>query len=109
MASTINTRDYRIILGFEDEQDFYRYCGNCPDNGFVPTGDLVHKRDVAAYRADRYIVYDMSVSEFLRKCPTKAKAILADDWSDRWMTPRDLVAAIQSIEARDAYYARNGV
>jgi len=106
MTSTINTRDYRIILGFEGEQDYYRYCGNCPDNGFMPTGDLVHKRDVAAYRADRYIVYDMSVSEFIKKCPTKAKAILRDDISDRRMTPLDLVEAIQSIEARDAYYAR---
>ena len=104
--STTNTRDYRIILGFDDEQDFYRYSGNCPDNGSMPTGDLVHKRDVAAYRADRYIVYDMSVSEFLQKCPAKARAILADDWSDRRMTPRDLVEAIQSIEARDTYYAQ---
>ena len=82
MTSKINTRDYRIIGATTDEQEFWRRHGFAIPYSLPPVA--VHRADVAAYRADRYVAYDLSVSEYMRRAevPTRSEGcrVSAGDW-----------------------------
>ena len=82
MTSKINTRDYRIIGATTDEQEFWRRGRNAIPYSLPPV--VVHVADVAAYRADRYVAYDLSVSEYMRRAevPTRSEGcrVSAGDW-----------------------------
>jgi hypothetical protein len=78
----INTREYRIIGATTDEQEFHSRGRNCIPYSLPPVA--VHRADVAAYRADRYVAYDMSVTEYMRRAGvrtrTEGRRVTAADW-----------------------------
>ena len=84
MTTKINTREYRIIGATPDEQEFWRRRGVCLDNPHSLPPVAVHRADVAAYRADRYIAYDLSVSEYMRRAEvptrTEGRRVTAAEW-----------------------------
>lgn len=71
MTTKPRSRDYRIIGGTEDEQEFWRKHGNALSSRYNLEPALVHKSKVAAYCKERYISYDLSVTAYLRKAEIK--------------------------------------
>jgi hypothetical protein len=80
----INPREYRIVGATTDEQEFYRRGSVCLSNPHSLPPVAVHRADVAAYRADRYVAYDMSVGEYMRAAEvatrTEGRRVTAADW-----------------------------
>ncbi len=66
----LNTRQYRILGGTEDEDEFARRHGNAIGSGYELPPVLVPVSQVAAYRKERYIAYDLTVSQYRRKYPS---------------------------------------
>ena len=79
----MNPRDYRIIGATTDEQEFHRGSGVCiAVHPLRPVA--VHKADVVAYRKDRYVGYDLSVSAYMRasgaRLRTEGRKVTAAEW-----------------------------
>lgn len=88
----MSTRNYRVIGATEDEQLFCSRGGICLSNPRALPPRIVHVADRAAYRADRYVAYDLSVSAYMRKAEISGSA---RDW---------VTQALRDQDARDAGY-----
>jgi hypothetical protein len=75
-----NARDWRVIVAHDDDDSFCRNHSTCLDSPFQADGVLVPKAEAEAYKADRYIVADLSVSDYHRRAPTKSAAMVAESW-----------------------------
>lgn len=80
----INPRDYRIIGATTDEQEYLRRYTISVDNPWALPPVAVHLADVDAYRVDRYVAYDLSVTEYMRRAGvrtrTEGRRVTAADW-----------------------------
>ena len=80
----MNPRDYRIIGATEDDQEFFRCHANVISSGWNLRPVIVHKAQVAAYRKDRFVAYDLSVTAYMRasgaRMRTEGRKVTAAEW-----------------------------
>jgi hypothetical protein len=83
-VAPLNPRDYRIIGATTDEQEFNRRYGVALDNPHSLRPVAVHNAQAAAYRKDRYIAYDLSVSAYMRasgvRLYAEGRKVTATEW-----------------------------
>lgn len=90
------SRNFRVIIATTDEQEYFRVQGVCPDSYVLPRAVLVARPDLRAYRATHHIIADMSVGEYIRRCPEQVGRLLRSTCGER--TCADVVQAFISTE-----------